>query len=172
MKKIFSVFVLFVIMISITGCGKENKPCAPDLNKIFTVNAAVESGKFKTEAIISRLGDNMWEAEISSPETLKGIKLSYSGEDITASYMGMSFSVPKNAAPVKGMMTMLFNAIDKSAALPEMPCIEDETTKTFSGETENGKFEITVDKTTGNLTGFEMPDNDLKVVFTDYSVIQ
>ena len=172
MKKIVSGLLIVIMLFSFGGCTSKKSAESLDLNKLFKVTATIESGKFKGQAVINRLGDNMWDVEFSSPNTLSGIKLSYSGEDITATYMGLSIKMSKTDAPIKGMLTMLFNAIDKSAALKDMPCVEDEKTKTFSGENENGKFNIILDKSTGNLIGFEMPDNDLKVTFTDYTLIQ
>lgn len=172
MKKIFALFLCGLIMLSFCACGKEKTTAIPDLNKLFTSTASITYGEFEAAATVNRLGNGLWDVEFTSPTTLAGVKLSYNGEDITASYMGLSFSIPKDAAPIKSVLTMIFNSIDKSAEKVDMPCAEDEGITVFSGTGDQGDFSISVDKASGNLVAFEMPDEKLKVEFTDYSVIQ
>lgn len=174
MKKFLALLLCGVIMFSLCACniGKSKKTATPDLNKLFSCSTDISYGDFKSTATIKRLGNGLWDVEFSSPSTLAGVKLSYNGEDIAASYKGLTFSVPKDAAPVKGVLSMIFNAIDKSADDVNMPFKEKEGMKLFSGESEQGDFTISVDKATGNLVAFEIPNQKLKVKFADYAVIQ
>lgn len=175
MRKIKSFFALFLcglMMLTFSACKKETTMAAPDLNKLFTVTASVQYGDFNAAATVNRLGNDMWDVEFSEPSTLAGVKLSYNGEDITASYLGLSFSVPKNAAPVKSMLNMLFKAIDKSAMGLDMPCTEEDGIMTFSGTGDFGDFTLSMEKSTGNLVSFELPDEKLQVQFADFAPIQ
>ena len=172
MKKIFALFLCGLIMFSFCACGKARTTAIPDLNKLFTTTASITYGKFEAEATVNRLGNGLWDVEFVKPTTLAGVKLSYNGEDITASYMGLSFSIPKDAAPIKGILSMIFNSIDKSAEKVDMPYAEKDGISVYSGTSDQGDYTISVEKSSGNLVGFELPDEKLKVEFTNYSVIK
>lgn len=175
MKKIQRTLLLFLcglMCIVFTACGKPKTSGTPDINKLFSTAATITYGDFEAQAKVSRLGSDLWEVEFATPQTLAGVKLSYTGEDITASYLGLSFSIPKTAAPVKSMLTMIFKAVDKSAVGVDMPCEEKDGVMIYSGTGDFGDFTLSMDQATGNLVSFEMPKEDLIVQFADFTPIQ
>lgn len=170
MRRVVAILICSIMLIGLVGCMEKTETTkVPDLNKLFTMTAVMQTGDFEAEGTITRLGDKQWEIEFSAPKTLEGIKLSYNGEDIKASYMGLEFSIPKSAAPLEGILTMLFDAIDTAVTMVEMPCIEDEMTITYVGENDTGEYQIIMDKETGALIGFEVPDKNLKMEFTGFT---
>lgn len=174
MKKILSVLLCTVMLFAMTACnfGKPKETAAPDLNRLFTCSSEIRYGDFEMSAELKRLGDSMWEVEFSAPKTLAGVKLTYNGDTISASYKDLSFSIPQDAAPVKAVFTMIFRTIDKSAAQPELPFTEEDGVLVFEGENDYGKFFISTDKETGDFIGFNMPDYDLEVTCENYSIEQ
>ena len=174
MKKILALLLCGIMLLSLSACniGKEKKTAAPDLNKLFSCTADISYGDFKASATMKRLGNSMWDVEFVSPASLAGVKLSYNGEEIKASYKGLTFSIPKDAAPVKGVLSMIFKSIDKSAEKVDMPFKEKDGIKLFSGESDQGDFTISMDKSNGSLVAFEIPSKKLDVKFADYKVIQ
>lgn len=171
LKKIIALSLCSILLF--TGCvfNKPKESASPDLNRLFSCNAEIRYGDFEMSAVLKRLGDGMWEAECSAPKTLAGVKLSYNGDDITASFKGLSFSIPKTAAPVKSIFQLAFSVIDKTAAGGELPMIEKDGVLIFSGEAEQGKFEVRTDKETGNLLGFSMPAYELEITCSDFEAI-
>lgn len=174
MRKFLSLFFCALLFFTMTACnfGKPKETAAPDLNRLFTCTAEIRYDDFEMSAELKRLGDGMWEVEFSAPKTLAGVKLSYSEEAISASYKGLSFSIPKDAAPVKAIFTMIFQTIDKSAAMPELPFSEEDGVLVFEGKNDYGKFFISTDKETGDFIGFNMPDYELEVKCGDYKIIE
>lgn len=174
MKKILSLFLCTILLVTATACkfGKPKETAAPDLNRLFTCSAEILYADFEMSAELKRLGDGMWEVEFSAPKTLAGVKLTYSGDSISASYKGMSFTIPKDAAPVKAVFTMIFQTIDKTAVVPELPFTEEDGVIVFEGENDYGKFFISTDEETGDFIGFNMPDYDLEVKCENYSIVQ
>lgn len=170
MKKFLAFFVC-TAMIILGGCRSEEKTSVPDLNKVFTAEAAITSKDFEGKAKISRLGGGMWEIEFSEPDTLSGIKLAFNGDELSASYQGLSFSVPEEILPSKPIFTKLFESIDRSAE-GELPYSEQEGILTYEGELENiGKFTISTEKETGNLMNVKIPYDNVVVEFTDYTIV-
>lgn len=142
----------------------------PETNRLFSCKAEIVCGEKEMSADIKRLGNGMWNADISAPDELSGIALEYSEEGIEASYMGLGFTLEKTGIPSANILSMVFGALDDSAILTEMPCVQTEEERVFSGEYSSFSYEITTDLD-GNLTGFSIPDEDINVEFTDFSVI-
>lgn len=169
MKKALSILLMIVITFTIAGC--DNKQAEPlELNKLFTVNAQIHYGKTELEGIVNRLGNQMWEIEFTSPENFSGLKLSYYGDSMSASYYGFEFTVPQDKLPVQNIMYVISKVIDDSCVLPEMSFTETEKSKVYYDDAKT--FEITVDTETGGLKCLEYPEHDLKVDFTDFMLIQ
>lgn len=139
------------------------------LNCAFEAKASVTLDKLQAEGTLHRFGDGMWDIEFSTPNTLSGVKLSFSEGNVDASYKGLNFSVPQSALPVKAMMLNLIKAVDDNARLTELKGEEKDDTLEISGKLEGGEYTVTVDKD-GRLLSFEMPNNKLKMMFAELNV--
>ena len=98
---------------SAAGGAKTNKPNGLDSSFQAAVGVILED--LNAEGTIKRFGNGMWEVEFTSPNSLSGVKLSFSEGNVTASYKGLNFSVPQSALPVKAMMLNLISAVDELA---------------------------------------------------------
>jgi hypothetical protein len=132
----------------------------------FTSSATITLDKLTAEAAISRYGDGEWTVEFDSPNTLSGVKLSFSEGNVCADYKGLSFSVPKSALPVKAMMLELIEAVDTNARETELHGSENDGMLEINGSLEGGDYILTVDGN-GNIAEFEMPNNLLDITFKD-----
>lgn len=171
-QRIVTIFLCSLTLLLLPSCGKQKTEASPDVNRLFTATASIVYDDFEAQATVSRLGDDMWEVEFTSPKTLAGVKLFYNGEDITASYLGLNFSIPESAAPTKSMLTMLFQSFDQAAAGAPLPFTEEDGISVFTGTGDFGKFMLSVDNASGNPVSFEIPEEKLSVQFADYTVIQ
>lgn len=175
MKKLAAIFLCACLMIGATACKSKDTPKSPELDRLFTCTAEMTYDKFEATATVNRLGNGLWDVEFSAPKTLSGVKLSYDGENLTAAYKGFTFTVPKDSLPIKNMLTLFFNAIDKNVIAAEMPCTVTDGVTTFTGESAlgatNAAFSLSLDSS-NKLLAFEMPDEKLSVVFSNYVIIQ
>lgn len=174
MKRLFT----FVLTIAVTafcfaacnvtggGGGSSRKN---GLGNSFSAAVSITLDRLEAEGEIKRYGDGVWEIEFSSPNTLSGVKLEFSEGNVLASYKGLSFSVPQSALPVKAMMLNLIRAVDENARLEELSGEESDGMLKISGALDGGEYVITVDKD-GNLSSFEMANNNLKMAFSELRV--
>lgn len=167
MKKILA---LSSALILLCGCSAEPEVASPETNRLFSADAVVCTAEAEISATVKRLGNNMWSAEITAPESLAGITLNYSADEITATYHGMSFTLDKENAPQANLLGAIFDAIDDSALLTEMPCDSEDGVMTFGGQNELGAYEIVTDAD-GNLSAVNLTDEDITVDFSDFVVI-
>lgn len=171
MKRIFALMLVVVSILSLSACGKigkVKKEIKPQLDSAFSCNVKMKYGDLLSEAEVKRFGNGAWESYFSAPSTLAGVKLSFIDDDVTASYKGLSFSVPKSALPIKSMMSNLFAIIDETASKEKIEVINDKEYLIIEGRTEQGDYEIKLDKETGLLVSFEMPNLDLLIEFSDF----
>lgn len=169
MKKYISVFLSFILVLSLCACGsKSSVKFQPKLGSAFTVNAQIVYGEQESEAVVKRLGMSSWDIEFSSPNTLAGVVLSYRENNVEASYKGLSFSVPKSALPLKAIILTLTDVVDSMSQLDEIECEEKDGSFIYEGENEQGKYVLEMDKN-GCLSKFTMKNLNLEITFTDFT---
>ncbi len=172
MKRLFTSVLLFAGIFCLTSCSspmgggtvRENK-----LNCAFTSPVTMTLDKLNAEGTVTRLGDGEWTAEFDSPNTLSGVKLTFSSGSVTADYKGLTFSVPKSALPVKAMLGNLIEAVDTNARESELSGRENEGRFEISGSLDGGDYTLILDNS-GNIAAFDMPNNLLHISFTDVQV--
>ncbi len=169
MKKLFTSVFIFMSVLCLTSCSSPMSGRTSRENNLagaFTSSATITLDKLTAEAAISRYGDGEWTVEFDSPNTLSGVKLSFSEGNVCADYKGLSFSVPKSALPVKAMMLELIEAVDTNARETELHGSENDGMLEINGSLEGGDYILTVDGN-GNIAEFEMPNNLLDITFKD-----
>lgn len=172
MKRLFAFAAAVITALMLTACAvptKNETTRKNELGKAFSASAHIIIGKLDAQGDIQRFGDGMWSIEFSSPNTLSGVKLSFSEGETEASYKGLEFSVPQSALPVKSMMLNLIAAVDSNARLEELRGEENGDILEISGSLDGGDYVLSVDKD-GRLCGFAMPNNELTMTFTDMEV--
>ncbi len=174
MKRLFTSVFFIVMVFCLTSCSAPMSGRTTRENHLacaFTAPATITLDKLTAEASITRYGDGEWTAEFASPNTLSGVKLTFSDGNVCADYKGLSFSVPKSALPVKAMMLELIEAVDSNARENELRGSEKDGMLEIKGSLEAGDYILTVDGK-GNISGFEMPNNLLSISFKDVMTVE
>lgn len=169
MKRLIAFAVTIITAFCLCACSvavTDNSTKPNGLASRFQAAVSVTIDNLNAEGRIKRFGDGMWEIEFDSPNTLSGVALSFSEGNVSASYKGLNFSVPQSALPVKAMMLNLITAVDDLAKNDELSGTEEDGMLKISGSLDGGDYTLTVDSS-GNIASFEMPNNKLKVTFTD-----
>lgn len=172
--KRFSAFTTAILAaICMVGCsatGGAKGSAENGLGGGYQAAVSVALGDLSADGTVRRFGDGIWEIEFASPNTLAGIKLSFNDGTAEAEYKGLSFSVPQTALPVKAMMLNLIEAVDSHSRSDELKGEEKDGMIELNGSLEGGDYTLTVDKN-GDLMGFSMPNNELKMSFSDKTVL-
>jgi hypothetical protein len=169
--KYLTVATSICLIIAATGCGKvgnEKVNISPTIADAFTVNAELCYDGVDSEAIITRLADGIWQAEFLSPNTLAGVILIFEGENVSANYKGLSFSVPKNALPYKIALTEFFEVTDSVADKSKIQCEKKSGKYVIDGSTDQGGYTLKLDQKSGCVSEFSMPNINLEMKLNDY----
>ena len=169
MKRIFAFAAAAAAAVCLTACavtGGGSSSRRNGLGYAFSSEVSITIDRLQAGGEVKRFGDGVWEIEFSEPNTLSGVKLEFSDGNVLASYKGLSFSVPRSAIPVKAMMLNLMKAVDDNAAAVELTGEENDGLLSIKGSLDGGDYVLTVDEN-GLLSTFEMPNNKLKMRFTE-----
>lgn len=169
MKKIIPVF-MSLVMVWFCACsaGGKTVSCTPELNRPFSSAVKIEYGDMESEAELHRYGRANWDASFNSPNTLAGVILSFRDDKVSASYKGLSFSVPKTALPVKSILSALIEAYDYLAEKEQIDVTEKDGFRLAEGELSQGKYTLKLDEK-GVPAEFSMPNLELKITFSAFT---
>ena len=173
MKRLVTLAFTGIMFLSMTGCktpSSETGTAENGLNTAFQTETEITLDQMKASGVLCRFGEGMWEIEFDSPNTLSGVKLEFTDGTSTASYKGLSFSVPQSALPVKSMMSNLISVADELARQEKLSGESENGEIKISGNLESGEYILTADKS-GNLKRFEMPNMKLVMEFSEMSEI-
>ena len=174
MKRIFAFVLTAVAAICLTACSVTKMGSYSRKNSLgcgFSSEVSISLDRLEAEGSVKRFGEGVWEIEFSEPNTLSGVKLEFSEGNVAASYKGLSFSVPQSAVPVKAMMLNLIKAVDDNAKAEELTGVENDGMLGIRGNLDGGEYILTVDGN-GLLSSFEMPNNKLKMRFTEVKTVE
>ncbi|MBE6863957.1 MAG: hypothetical protein E7495_05230 [Ruminococcus flavefaciens] len=172
MKRLITFAAAIVMSLCAVSCSvpmKNDSVRRNGLSSGFTGDVSITIDKLQAEGIVQRSGEGDWNIEFSAPNTLSGVRLDFNEGNVSASYKGLTFSVPQSAVPVKSMMLNLIKAVDDNAAQAELKGEEKDDALRISGSLEGGDYTLSVDSE-GNLSGFDMPNNKLVMKFSNIMV--
>lgn len=119
MRKIFIPIVIFVLFL--TSC-KTIIPQKPKLDTSFSCDFELNAfpddrdAEMNIAGNMTRYGMGIWEMNITSPDTVKGIFIRYREGDATVSLGELSFDIPAEKLPEGAMFRQIFDAFDSFAA--------------------------------------------------------
>lgn len=130
MKHCFlKIFTPIIIAAGITACSVTDLTGAPQpkLDGGYTCKCDITAGiippgsdsseecEFAFSGTVKRLGKGFWEMEITSPETISGMKLSSCDGDLSSSLGELSMGVTAENVSDKSPVSALFSTLDKIA---------------------------------------------------------
>lgn len=170
MKKAFSVFAVFMLMLT-AGCEKQNNtqnspPTAPSS---FTSNIKAVYGDIEMTALLTQIAAEEFIIDFLTPEALSPLSLEYKSGSCTVMYDGLKFETDINRFPQAEIGALLTQAISDTVQGFEIQTTYSEGIWTYKGTGERGSFTITRDAETGAWLEFKADGAKLHIIFTDFN---
>ena len=167
--------VLFALPFCLlTGCAGANAQTEfqPTLDPAYTVQAQMDYADGQQAVLaLTRCADGTWDMTFAEPPALAGVVLTLDGNAVSASYKGLSFTVPKSAIGAKTMLLYVTDVLDSAAVSDQLICTQQEDgTWQNIGECEGGSYTLGF-SSDGKLASFALPAQPLTVTFSDYVCI-
>lgn len=139
MKKTRVFFIAALAVIGLCSCGKGESTVKPvKLAEDYSTVAQMTVDGTEYSAKFTRGGADMWECEITEPETVSGMVISCSGDSARLEFKGLTYETDRGNIPESSAVTMTAAVLDKMIAQKGLNYLK------------NDKGEITV---TGQVNG-------------------
>lgn len=162
----------FIPFFAVSCAVKQNTLSSPPpLKPSFSCSATVCYGELQSDSVISRYNTGVWQYAFNSPDSLAGVVLSFNNDDVSASYKGLEFSVPKSALPFQSMIICMIDAVDYVYQSADLNFSENDGVLIYNGSLEQGDYTICFNSQTGDIQSFEMPNMQLSIQFSDCTSI-
>ena len=166
MRKFVIIPLVFLLTI-LTACSSKTAT-KPDTSGGFSCNVSISYDDSDYSAIITRIGQGVWEAELTSPETVNGMVLYYENGEVVVKYKGFSVNLPNSSVPMKTLLSQIFEAVDNIANNPDAKSSKTENGIVVEGEVNDCGYIITFDKD-GKLLSVNIPTKKLTVTVESYN---
>ncbi len=139
--RISALLIVFSI-IFFTGCKSIKDtiiPRQPKLDQPFsctfelTAFADDRDSKMDVSGDITRYGTGIWEMNITSPDTMKGLNIKYNEGSTTASLGSLTLEIESGKLNEAAMFKRIFDAFDSCAALHDMELFDDGEAAVYNG---------------------------------------
>ena len=164
-KYLIILLVLFSVLL--TACNNKTAE-KPTVSGEFSCKVSINYNDKDYSATVTRIGQGVWNAEMTEPKTVNGMGLHYENGEVSVKYKGFSVNLPNSSVPMKTLLSQIFEAVDNIANNPNVKSTKTDNGVAVEGETSGGKYIITFDKD-GNLLSVNIPTKKLTVTVESYN---
>lgn len=138
MKRTKAFFLTILAVMGLCSCGESSEVKPVKLAEDYKTPAEFTIDGTEYTANFTRGNADMWECEITAPETVSGMVITCSGESARLEYKGLTYETDRGNIPESSAVTMTAAVLDKIIAQKGLTYLK------------NDKGEITV---TGQVNG-------------------
>jgi len=172
---LLAVILTAFVLLMCWGCSKRTQRSSPSpkdvaavLAQPFDAKATLKLKDLVMTADINRTGPGQATVQINEPQTLSGMAFVYDGEDVSVSYRGLTVKLREDSVLVSSVAEMIVRSIDAASSGSGVDVRLDGGALTVSGESDSGRFQITLDKENGSIATLNIPELDFECRFDDF----
>lgn len=170
MKKVFSALLCGMCALFLCACGGPGaSDSPPNLPEKFSGDAAVSIGDYTLLSHVLYAPEYL-EVTFQSPEALRKMKMTCSGESCSIAYDDLSLNLDTSDFPQSAFGKIIVQAIRQCAAKADINVSRTETGWLYTGTVGGGSFEALQDASTGALTRIRCPDMKVAIDFSNIEV--
>ena len=113
MKRTKAFFLTILAVMGLCSCGESSEVKPVKLAEDYKTPAEITIDGTEYVASFTREGADMWECEITVPETVSGMVITYSGESARLEYKGLTYETDRGNIPESSAVTMTAAVLDK-----------------------------------------------------------
>lgn len=163
------IFVLLFTFFFLCGCGGKTANVKPVLNGItFDVKLQFYNEVFVAGGEMSK--DNALTLTVKEPETIKGMKLTVKGAELSAEFMGLTYIPKTEQLPAANVAVVFYEML--SDVLYRNPDVKQKENTFFVESAENEKYYKILLSGAGFPLSAEIPFAQIKAQFSNVSVIE
>lgn len=174
-KKAFLFMFVTVLVVMLSGCSKLKNAVMdehPDISSPFSCSFNISLDESTDiSGTMSKLGTGIWSMDITAPETMAGLHISYNTEGVKASLDELELQIPKEKINGGAAFELIFSAIDSYAANAAPALTETEEGLQYIGELTQTGFTLTFDRDSLQLTKIDFGDTGISAEISNVGVL-
>ena len=166
MKKL-SLLFLFVLLF-LTSCSSSPAPIA----RSFSAQVSATSGTVDIKGKITANKENLFVAQVYSPNTMKGYTYTYKNSKLRMEYKGMIVDAEEGYLPDSAFPAVIYNVL--KSLNKENNCYlssSDNALAVYKGKSDSGDFILTAEFTTGAVKKIEVESIGFTAEFSNIKLI-
>lgn len=165
---LFKLAISSLICVYLTGCYNQPYNVKDPITN-FTRQAEIKTPESTITCEISRSAEGISEITFKSPEELDGMKFKWTGNNYSISYQDLICETQTPYLPNNSIAMSIVNALNEIAKPEALTFVTSQkNSNVYSGNSNSGKFQVTIDGQTGNITDISFEsENNLKIHFTN-----
>lgn len=170
MKRTFMGLVSVTCLFLCTACGGGGSSAKAEqrLDEGFAASFVMEIDGLTAEGTVTKYAPELWSAAFDSPSEVAGVVLDFAGDDVTASYKGLAFSVPQAAMPSKALLLRFIEAVDEIADEDDVSGKEKDGLVEYEGELDGEPYYLYLNSD-GSPAEFRMENMGGFITFTNFT---
>ena len=137
----------------------------------FETDVEANFGNTQTACHISRVAAGTCEIGFSQPKAMRGMSLTWDGEELKLKYHDLSFGIEPSKYPQTAFGTAMINAFDSMVRVSELKIAHEENTWVYKGKCKSGNFILTQDDKTGFYKSLSVPELKFTAQFKNFKEI-
>ena len=113
MKRTKAFFLTILAVMGLCSCGESSEVKPVKLAEDYKTPAEFTIDGTEYVASFTRGGADMWQCEITAPETVSGMVITCSGESARLEYKGLTYETDRGNIPESSAVTMTAAVLDK-----------------------------------------------------------
>lgn len=168
MRKLLCVACLLVIpVIFIVSCGKKEASAPDHLMVSLSASAQVIQGESSLSCTVTRNAEGVAVITVTEPAQLNGMSFEWRGDGYGISYNGLACETEKPFLPSTSFASAIINVLTACENVDSLVVQSQDGGKTvYSGSSESGRFEITVNNSDGFIEKITIAELKLTVDLT------
>lgn len=162
--------ILGVTFLGLYNRGKTTPPVSvtKSMSRGFDATATITMRDLTMTGDINRTAQGACTLAIKEPKHLRGMTFVYDGKDIAVSYKGIKVKLDENSKAVSSAVRVIVDALDKAGGDTGVDVKVEGKAVTVKGESDSGKFAITLDKQNGSVASIKLDELDFECNFDDF----
>ncbi|MBQ8203743.1 MAG: hypothetical protein IJZ75_05625 [Clostridia bacterium] len=162
-----AVISVVILILFLCGCGGSKKTATPVTKGIsFTADVTYYNECYTCEVNVDEAG--LMSAEVISPDELKGVKLKFDGENVTAEYLGLTYTLKTDTMPLGNVALSIYKVFTDiannglSAEYSEENCL-------IENKVDGEKYEFCFSPA-GLPLSLKIPNKEFLVIFSNVAI--
>ncbi|MDR0974350.1 MAG: hypothetical protein LBL80_01515 [Ruminococcus sp.] len=172
--KAFSVLILALIVLTITGCDKLKNSISggiPISDTPFSARMEIDTEDIDFVSNVKRLGMGLWEMEVLEPEAIKGLTIVYDGKSVSSTMNGFTQTQPIENVTDSAVFLQIFRTIDNAISTVDPQGKTVDGKYVLDGEIPTSSFEIIFNPETNAPEEIKLPEAAMQAYISEFQIL-